>query len=56
MKCHVIADVGTGYVHTITATPADVHDIIEAHKLLREDDEVVIAIPVILVLKSVVKS
>ena len=34
------ADAGTGYVHTITATPANVHDITEAHKLLREDDEV----------------
>ena len=29
-----------GYVHTITATPANVHDINETHNLLREDDEV----------------
>ena len=41
MKCHIGADAGTGYIHTITATPANVHDITEAHKLLREDDEVV---------------
>ena len=40
MKCHIGADAGTGYVHTVTATPANVHDITEAHKLLREDDEV----------------
>ena len=40
MKCHIGADAGTGYVHTITATPANVHDITEAHKLLREDDKV----------------
>ena len=41
MKCHVGVDAGTGYVHTITATPANTHDITEAHKLIREDDEVV---------------
>ena len=40
MKCHVGVDAGTGYVHTITATSANVHDITEAHNLLREDDEV----------------
>lgn len=41
MKCHVGVDAGTGYVHTITATPANVHDITETHKLIREDDQVV---------------
>ena len=41
MKCHVGVDAGTGYVHTITATSANVHDITETHNLLREDDEVV---------------
>ena len=40
MKCHAGVDAGTGYVHTITATPANVHDIVETHNLLREDDEV----------------
>ncbi len=40
MKCYIGADAGTGYVHTITATPANVHNITEVHKLLREDDEV----------------
>lgn len=41
MKCHIGVDAGTGYVHTVTATSANVHDITEAHNLLREDDEVV---------------
>ena len=40
MKCHAGVDAGTGYVHTITATPANVHDITETHNLLREDDDV----------------
>ena len=40
MKAHIGVDAGTGYVHTLTATPANVHDITEASKLLREDDEV----------------
>ena len=41
MKCHIGVDAGTGYVHTVTATPANVHDITETAKLIREDDEVV---------------
>ena len=40
MKVHIGVDAGTGYVHTITATAANVHDIEEAPKLLREDDTV----------------
>ena len=40
MKVHIGVDAGTGYVHTITATAANVHDIEEAAKLLREDDTV----------------
>ena len=40
MKVHAGADVGTGYVHTITGTAANVHDIAETSKLLREDDEI----------------
>jgi IS5 family transposase len=39
MKAHIGA--GTGYVHTVTVTAANGHDITEASKLLREDDEVV---------------
>ena len=41
MKIHSGVDAGTGYVHTITATSANVHDIDEAPRLIREDDEVV---------------
>ena len=41
MKAHAGVDAGTGYVHTITATAANVHDIDEAVNLIREDDEVV---------------
>ena len=40
MKCHIGVDAGSGYVHTITATAANVHDIEEAHNLIREDDDV----------------
>ena len=38
MKIHSGADAGTGYVHTITATAANVHDITQTHALIREDD------------------
>ena len=41
MKCHVGVDAGTGYVHTIEVTPANVHDVTVCSELLREDDEVV---------------
>lgn len=41
MKCNIGVDAGSGLVHSITATPANVHDITEAHKLIRKDDEVV---------------
>ena len=41
MKVHAGADAGSGYVHTITGTPANIHDIAETSKLIREDDEVV---------------
>lgn len=40
MKTHVGVDAGTGYVHTVTATAANEHDITEAHKLIRDDDRV----------------
>ena len=41
MKCNIGVDAGSGLVHSITATSANVHDITEAHKLIRKDDEVV---------------
>ncbi len=41
MKCNIGVDAGTGYVHTLTATSANVHDITETEKLIRKDDEVV---------------
>ncbi len=41
MKCHVGVDAGTGYVHTIEVTAANVHDVTVCPELLREDDEVV---------------
>jgi len=40
MKAHVGVDAGTGYVHSLTGTSANVHDITEASKLLRYDDDV----------------
>ena len=40
MKVHAGVDAGSGYVHTITGTPANVHDVSETSKLLREDDHV----------------
>jgi IS5 family transposase len=41
MKAHIGVDAGTGYVHTVIATAANAHDITQASKLLRADDEVV---------------
>lgn len=41
MKMHIGVDAGSGMVHSIEATSANVHDADVAHKLIREDDEVV---------------
>lgn len=41
MKTHIGVDAATGYIHSVTATAANEHDITEAHNLIREDDEVV---------------
>lgn len=41
MKCHIGVDAGSGLVHTMTVTAANVHDITQAAALIREDDEVV---------------
>ena len=41
MKAHIGVDAGTGYVHSVTATAANVHDLDQAEHLVRDDDEVV---------------
>ena len=41
MKIHAGVDAATGYAHNVTGTAANVHDVTETAKLLREDDEVV---------------
>lgn len=41
MKMHIGVDAGSGYVHSLKATAANVHDIVMAHELIRKDDEVV---------------
>ena len=43
MKAHIGVDAGTGYVHSLTATAANTHDLDEAVNLMRVDDEVVYA-------------
>ena len=40
MKVHAGVDAGSGYVHSIRGTAANVHDLDEAAKLIRADDEV----------------
>jgi IS5 family transposase len=43
MKAHIGVDAGTGYVHSVTATAANVHDLDQIADLVRADDEVVYA-------------
>jgi IS5 family transposase len=43
MMAHIGVDAGTGYVHSITANAANVHDLDEITNLVRADDEVVYA-------------
>ncbi|HWK27215.1 MAG TPA: IS5 family transposase [Solirubrobacter sp.] len=43
MKGHIGVDAGTGYVHSVSATAANVHDLDEAAHLVRDDDAVVYA-------------
>jgi len=43
MKIHIGADVNSGAVHTVTTTAANVADINELPKLLRESDRVIFA-------------
>ena len=40
---HIGVDAATGYVHTVTDTAANVHDLDQAADLVRDDDEVVYA-------------
>jgi IS5 family transposase len=40
MKLHIGVDAATGLPHALTTTAANVHDLDEAHKLIRKDDEV----------------
>ena len=39
-KLHIGVDAGSGLIHTVRVTAANVHDASVAHELLREDDEV----------------
>jgi IS5 family transposase len=41
MKAHIGVDAGSGLVHSVETTAANVSDIEEASKLIREDDDVV---------------
>ena len=41
MKCHVGVDAGSGYVHSLETTAANIHDITIASSLIRKDDAVV---------------
>jgi transposase, IS5 family len=41
MKAHIGVDAGTGYVHSVTCTKANVHDLDELAHLVRADDQVV---------------
>ena len=41
MKVHVGVDAATGYVHTLTGTSANMHDVSETSKLIRKDDHIV---------------
>ena len=41
MKAHIGVDSETGIVHSMTATPANVHDVSEAHNLLHGGETVV---------------
>jgi len=41
MKCHIGVDAGSGLVHSIQTTPANIHDLVVAPCLIRPDDEFV---------------
>jgi len=41
LKAHIGVDAGTGYIHTVTATAANVHDLDQTAHLVRPDDQIV---------------
>jgi IS5 family transposase len=43
VKARIGGDAGTGYVHSVTATAASVHDLDQVAHLVRADDDVVYA-------------
>ncbi len=43
MKAHIGVDADSGLVHTVTTTPANAHDITQAHALLHGEEQVVFA-------------
>ena len=43
MKAHIGVDAESGLVHTVTTTPANAHDVTQAHALLHGQEEVVFA-------------
>ena len=43
MKAHIGVDAGAGYVHSVAATAASVHDLDQITHLVRADDDVVYA-------------
>lgn len=43
MKAHIGVDAGTGYVHSVTCTAANVHDLDQTCDVIRVDDRVVYA-------------
>lgn len=43
MKAHIGVDAGTGYVHSVSTTAANVHDLDQVTGLVRHDDQVVYA-------------
>ena len=43
MKAHTGVDAGTGYVHSVSVTAANVHDLDQITHLIRPDDQVVYA-------------
>jgi IS5 family transposase len=41
MKAHIGVDAESGLVHTVTTTPANAHDVTQAHALLHGEEEIV---------------
>ena len=41
LKAHIGTDAGSGYVHTVEVTSANIHDITVAKRLIRPDDDAV---------------